>query len=203
VAGLAQTPKINSLSNEAQPGTDISTLPQGNVLGAISVPLGITAEAELFPQTTEAGVTAKSWSLAAKWTFTDVFPLPVDLAAKAFYTDADFSFAGNVGTPSVYTTFNVTTKMLGAQVQVSKQFLGLLEPYLTLGYLQSAGQMDVNGSLQVFQNSLTDGQSASQTVSCIFYMAGLELNLPILRLGLEAGSIFGNTKGAAKLSLYF
>ncbi len=197
VAGGADTPKINSLSQSAGAGS-VPELPSGEIFGAITVPFGLTVEAEGLPKMTVAGVSANSEALALKWTFSELLPmLPLDLDAKAFYSNSGFNFDGTVS--GVYTTFDLTDEMTGAEIEASKKFL-FVEPYVKLGMLQARGKMDVTGSTQVFSTGV---MSDTETVSGTEFMAGADLDFAVLRIGAEIGSVFGDTRAAAKLSLYF
>ena len=198
VGGGADTPKINSLSQAAGTGA-ITELPSAQLFGAVTVPFGITIEAEGLPSTSVDGVSAKSDSLALKWTFSQLLNLPLDMSVKAFGSWDEFNFAGNVGSPSIYTTFDLSDDMTGAVFEASKKFL-IFEPYVEAGIIQARGKMDVSGSTQVFSTGV---MSDTETVSGSMLMVGTDLNLGILRLGAEVGSVFNDTRAAAKLSLYF
>ncbi len=199
IGGGADTPKVNSLSQSAGAGS-IAQLPSAALFGAITVPYGLTVEAEGIPDTTVAGVSAQSESLALKWTFSQMLNLPVDLSVKAFGTWDEFKFAGNVGTsPSVYTTFDLNDDMSGAVFEVSKKLL-FFEPYAKAGIIQASGKMDITGSTQVFSTGV---MSDTENVTGNILMVGADFNLGILRLGAEVGSVFNDTRAAAKISLYF
>lgn len=199
VAGAAQTPEVKKLAQEADPNSNISMLPSAGVLGVVSLPLGISAEAVLLPEADFSDVTLSNTSLALKWTFTEILPLPFDMALKAHHTVSEMKFSGQVS--GVNTHFKYENAVSGVLVQASKK-LTIFEPYVGVGAVKTTGKMKVDSNL-VFDPSYTAGQSAEESITSAQFFAGANFNLLVLKLGMEVGRVFDSTRGAAKVSFYF
>jgi hypothetical protein len=201
VAGAAQTPEIKDLANTADPGSDVSMLPNAGVLAAMTFPLGFTAEALILPKMDISGVKVSNTSVAVKWTFTDVFPvLPLDMALKLSSTSSKTDFSGTVPVAG-NVDFNYKNKMMGVTLEASKK-LTIFEPYANIGIINTKGSLGVSDN-HVFDPSYTTGTSVSEKLSGMQYAVGANFNVLVMKLGIEAGKVFSSTRAAVKLSFYF
>jgi hypothetical protein len=203
IGGGAKTPRVNNLVAENDPGATVNELPDAALLGVVTLPLGITGEIEVMPkESIESSVSDSSIAIAFKWTFSQLFDWPLDAAVKVFSKSAEITYSGVVS--GVDTSFDYKDSLTGAQIQVSKSFI-VFEPYLTFGFARSKGTMDVAGSGagSVFNSNYSTTQSASEVVTGTDLNVGVNVNLVLLKLGLEVGQAFTNTKAAAKISFYF
>jgi opacity protein-like surface antigen len=195
--GMVATPGVESLSKELDATSDIASLPHVGIVAAVSLPMGFTAEANFLPSFDAEDVEFKNFGIAGKWTFTDVFPiLPVDMAVKLAMTKSELSFTQDQPAPDTKVDFESDVTQL--MFLVSKKFT-VVEPYVGLGTASSKGKLSATANIFDF----TGGTSASKKVTGSQYMLGVNFNLWILKLGLETGKIFDNSKSSAKVSFYF
>ncbi|NJL24990.1 MAG: hypothetical protein HC902_07325 [Calothrix sp. SM1_5_4] len=202
VAGMTRTPEVDRIVHEADASANAKSIPHAALLGVITVPFAITVEAGFVPKVGQDEFKFSSFAGAVKWTPTDLFfELPVSLAAKAHFSQARLDFKETI--QSVPTTFKYENSIFGLTALVSKN-LGIVEPYFGLGWLSGKGELDVNGSTNVFADvTYAASQSASATRTTTTWMLGAELKLLVLKLGAEYASLYGTNRYTGKLSFYF
>lgn len=201
VGGVANTPEVNKLVHDADPNAAaVNRLPNATALGVLTVPLGITVEAGLLPKIGSNDFKFGNFSLAAKWTFSELLELPLNLAVKAQFTKTQLEFKST--TSGVDTKFNFDNTITGLTLLASKD-LGLIEPYAGLGILNADGKLSVTGSSTVFDPSLTQSQSATAKKSGTTFLAGVELKLLVVKFGVEYASLFKTSRYLGKVSFYF
>ncbi len=200
IAGGSKTEVIADIANELDPASEADTLPHAGFLGAISFPMGFTAEINFLPEVKNSDLDFSTGSLGVKWTFTEVFPLPVDMAVKLHSGSSTIKW--NQPVSSVATNIEYEQQVSGLQLQVSKK-LTVFEPYLTLGTVKTTGKLSAKGSGTVFDAAYSTASSEEEEVSGVHTMLGFNVNLLILKLGLEAGKVAGVQTASAKVSLFF
>jgi hypothetical protein len=201
VGGITKTPDIDALAKRGDPSVSVDQLPNAALVGAVTVPLAITVEASLLPKIGSDKFKYNTFSLAAKWSPSELFfDLPVDFAVKALMTKTGLTFKDTIN--GVDTTFDYDDTQWGLEFLVSKNF-AIVEPYFVLGMVSSKGTMDVTGSTTVFANSYTTDQSASVKQSGVMWALGAQLKLTVLHFGVEYMRMFGATRYTGKLSLAF
>ncbi|PWU12693.1 MAG: hypothetical protein C5B49_15890 [Bdellovibrio sp.] len=206
VVGLTRTPNLDSVAQRV--GDSVSELPHVALLGALSLPLGLTAEIMLLPKTNLGGGSFHQFGGSFKWTLTDSIPLPFDLALKAHYSSGNWSFSqtiNNASTGNIPVTGNVSmnSNIFGGEVLASVNLL-IFEPYIGVGTLQASGNMTVDGTTgTIFDTSFGGSQSGRSTVNGFEYFAGAILKLAIFHIGLEYSNALGDSRYDAKLSLAF
>jgi hypothetical protein len=200
IGGQASTPQLQTIAQQ-NTGANASKLPFGQLLGVITVPLGFTGEIGLVPKIGNSDFKFNNFSIAAKWTPTEVFgDLPFSLAGKVSYTKTSLDFNQSVsGSQESYSMDDSTTALT---VLVSKN-LAIIEPYVGVGYVTATGNLSGSGSATVFNQSYTQSNSASATTSGVQWMVGTEVKLLVVKLGAEYSNMFGASRIAGKLSFYF
>ena len=89
IAGGAMTEGIEAIAKEVDPSNEVSFLPHAWLLGALSVPFGITAEINIIPELDGGNVKFEHLGLGVKWTVSDLIPipaLPLNIAVKGFFS---------------------------------------------------------------------------------------------------------------------
>jgi hypothetical protein len=200
IGGISKTPRIDALVKEQDASKDAEQIPHGRILGALTVPFGITAELGFVPKVGGEDFKFDTYSLAAKWTVTDVFltDLPVSLGVKGHLTQVNLDFKQPVS--GVDTDVSVEDTITGLQFLVSKNFL-IVEPYAGIGYLMADGKIDVAGSSTIFD--FTTSQSASTDSSGMQFLVGAELKLLVFKAGIEYSKQFDTDRYSMKLAVYF
>lgn len=201
IGGTVKTPNIDTLVNEASPGTSADTFPHFTLLGAISVPFGITGEFNFLPSLDTGDIKAGRTSIGVKWTITDsiVDFGPFDLAVRGFYTTSELSFSQTIS--SVPAEVDVKNSITGLQLIASMDFV-IVEPYVGFGTLSADGTVDItaSGGATFFDFG---GQSASAKPTSTQYFAGIQANLLFFRLGFEYGHLFDSDRMDLKFSFKF
>lgn len=201
VAGMTKTPEIDSLVQRAEPDTHVKQVYDAALLGVVTVPFGITVEASLVPKVGSDKFKFQTMGLAAKWTPSELFfDLPVDVAVKLSLTKSQVDFKDTIS--GVDTTFKFEDAQTAVTFFVSKNF-AVLEPYVALGFVNSKGDLDVNGSTTVFANSYTSSQSASEKRSGMLWMVGTEAKLVLVKFGLEYMNMYDTSRIMGKFSFSF
>lgn len=208
IAGMTQTPEVEKLAKEQDPGADAEQIPHGMIFAALTVPFGITVEGGLIPEIGSDDVKFKTMGLAGKWTITDLFfsDLPVTLAARAHITQTKLSFeqvldnASTGGPKDVNIAFDNT--VIGTQLIASKN-LGIVEPYVGIGFLQADGTLDAEGSYTIFGTGGTAKDKKSSSASGTQFLLGAELKLIFFKAGLEYSNHLGTDRLSGKLAFYF
>jgi hypothetical protein len=196
VGGMVTVPGVEAATKAAAPGTNISDLPHAALYGAVSVPLGFTFEVNFLPSFEASDIDLKNQSLAVKWTFSSLLGLPLDLALRASMTKSELEFTQDQ--PVAGTRIEFESETTGLMLLASKSFV-IVEPFVGVGTVSADG--DLRASTDLFAD--VAGLSVSEKVSGAQYLAGVNFNLLLLKVGLEAGKLLDQTKLSGKVSLYF
>jgi hypothetical protein len=210
VGGATSSPNLNRLVSQQSPGTEFKYLPHAGVLGAVTVPFGITVEATFVPKVTASGVDYTSYAAALKWNASEVFPdvLPLNVGIRGFVAGSEISFSqvinnNSTGGQDVNGSVKYAGQVTGLQLLASPKYIPVIEPYLGVGYLMGKGKIDVNavGGTTLFQ--FTQAQSAESNPNSSQLLVGIDLRALILGFGLEYSRAFDTDSYTAKLSLKF
>lgn len=209
VAGVATTKEIERLVKEASPSTEVSVIPHAGLVGAVTVPFGLTAELAIVPTVKAEGAEYSSFAGAVKWALSDgLLPIiPFNLAVRGFLANSEFKFnqtINNASTGNVPTNVNVSYEgsVMGLQLLASPK-LPIVEPYVGLGYLSGKGDLGVSGSATATFFDFTSAQSATTKPTSSQFLAGLNVRLMLLSLGAEYSRAFGADTFTGKLALAF
>jgi hypothetical protein len=199
VGAQTNTSKLNEIAERQ--GGKISSLYNAGLMGAVGIPFGIAFEAVLIPTLESNDAKLASQSFAVKWNINDVIPiLPVNLALRGFASNASFKFSQTVA--SAVQTVENQTNVSGVQLLFSPQ-IPLVEPYVGVGLLSAKNKLSVTGSTSIFDAVYTTGTSNSETVSGTQVLAGVDVNLVLLKIGVEYSQAFDNQRYGLKLGFGF
>lgn len=210
VAGATSVPEMNRLVGQASPGNQFKYLPHAGLMGAVTVPFGITGEAVVVPKVAASGVDYSSYALALKWNLSDsVLPiLPLNVAVRGFLARSEISFNQTINNAStggndVNAGVKFAGQVTGAQLMVSPKLLPIIEPYAALGFLSATGQLDVNAAGGGTLLGFTNAQSAQSNPTSSHLILGADIRLLVIGFGVEYAKAFDTETYTGKLSLKF
>lgn len=199
-AAQTATPNIDAIVKR-NAGSELPNLYNVGLMGAIGFPMGIAAEVVMFPGFSSSGASMGGQSLALKWNINDVVPiLPVNVAVRGIYSNANFSFSQVVSAVNVEVSNK--TNVTGLQLLVSPM-LPMVDPYVGIGMLNGSNELSVTGSNPIFAPGFSTSQSEKKSMSSTQIIAGVDLNLVLIKLGVEYSQSFGATRTGLKLSMGF
>lgn len=213
VGGFTKSPELLTLVKRSSASYDEDKLPHGGGLLRIGAPLGITAEALVFPKMKISDLNIGQYGGAAMWTITDVFfsDLPVTVAAKGFFTKVNMDYSqrlnnSTTGNVDIDAKIEYENSLYGAQLLISRKLL-VFEPYLGIGYVKSTGDISVlasNPNASLFPGlPASAGNKVRSSPSSLQAMAGLDIRLLFLTLGAEYQKSFGTSSATGRLSFRF
>jgi len=199
VTGASTTvEEIDKLAKQ-NTGAGLKSLANVGLVGAVGIPFGIAFEAVIVPKLEADGAEAESTSFAVKYNINDMIPiLPVNLALRGVHSTAKFSFDQTVAS-AVGNVKNETT-VSGVQLLLSPM-IPLVEPYIGVGLLNSTNKLTTTVVSGLFDYG--SGSSREESVSGTQILAGVEVNLLLLKLGVEYSNAFDNSRIGAKLTFGF
>lgn len=209
VGGITRSPEITNEVHRVNSSTDVPAIPHAGLVGAVTIPGGLTVEAQYLPKMTMSDLTYQQYALALKWTLTDtglMAFLPINIAIRGMYARSELTFNQNVndsllGTVSVGVTN--TGRVTGGQLLVSPKLIPIIEPYFGVGYLSASGSLSqsVATTPSIFTSSVTSMDSSPTSTQII---AGLDAKLFfVLGFGLEYSRAFNTDSYTGKLSFKF
>ncbi len=199
VAAQTAVPKINDIVKR-NTGASLNDAYNAGIMGAVGIPFGISFEAVIMPTLKSNSASASASSFGLKWNINDVIPiLPINLALRGIYSSADFSFDQTISAATE--TVKNTTTVSGVQLLLSPM-IPVVEPYVGVGLLTAKDTLKFSGKTQ-FDPTFSTSQEESKTVSGTQILAGVELNLMVLKLGAEYSNAFGNSRYGIKLAFGF
>lgn len=200
IAAQTGTPNIDAIVKR-NAGSELPNLYNAGLMGAIGIPMGIAFEAVVIPKLTTSGASLSATSLALKYNINEVIPvLPVNLALRGFYSNANFEFEQTVS--AVLVTVANKTNVTGIQLLLSPM-LPIVEPYVGIGLLNGSNELSVTGSNPIFAPGYSAAQSETKSVASTQLLAGVDVNLLLLKVGVEVSQSFGASRTGLKLAMGF
>ena len=199
ILGGSKSDSIDKFSKELDASSDFDTLPHAALFGAVTFPLGITGEINFLPEVKNSDVEFKTGSLAVKWTPTDIWALPVEMAVKLHVASSEVMWNQTISSTAVDVSYE--QQVSGLLFQVSKKFI-VLEPYFNIGTVKTTGEL-ASSQGTVFDSSYTTSSRSEEEVSGMMTQIGVNMNLLFFRLGAEVGKVMDNSRASIKASFYF
>ena len=179
----------------------MSDLYHAGVLGAVSIPFGITGEVLYTPKLSSNGAEYSATSAALKISSKDIIPIiPFNLAIRGFSSSATLSFSQTIS--SVTTVVEDKINATGFQLLASPN-LPVVEPYVGIGTVTAKNDLSYSGSTSIFNSSFTTSDSASKSPTSTEMLLGVNVNVLFFHLGAEYFSAFGTSGYSAKLAFGF
>ncbi len=197
IGGITSTPDTKRIV-QSSGGSSIGEIPNGVLYGALTIPMGVTFEANLMPSIEVAGVRSNVFSGAVKWTLTEtLLPyVPLSLAAKFAYTHS--SLDGDTVVNGNQTSLHFTDDATNLSLLASKD-LFFVEPYVSVGLVSAHTNLKTDyGS--VFING---SNSNSANIAGTAVLLGGEFKFILFKMGLEYGNILGASRYNLKLAFKF
>lgn len=206
IGGVTGSPKMKDLVDEAgEDGSDFKRLPHAGLMARAHFPLELFAELTFIPTVESSELEISNRTFAVGWNFGSFFSWPLDVAVGVQTSNSKLEFEqvvnnASTGNVPVDTTVKFDSRTTTAWIGVSKTFV-LVTPYLKVGAFKSETDVDVSGNADIFD--YTSSQSESVSSSGGFGALGVNVNLLIVRLGLEASRAAEVGRVSGKLSLSF
>lgn len=198
VAGMAKTPNLNRLVQDSGSDEEVSELPHGGLLARVGVTSNFNFELLYFPKLDLDDTSFQSTSFAAQYNFLSVGLF--HFALKGHMTNTAISYSQVADGSNVDVA--IENKITGAQLLASAN-LGLLEPYIGVGYLSSDGVMDVSGDATIFDQNYSSKSSMDSELNSTHFLGGVELDIGFFNLGVESSHSYGNSRYSLKASFEF
>jgi len=201
VGGQTGSPKFkNVIEDSGGEGGDFDNIYHAGLMARAHFPLEFIIEASMLPEQEIAGVKIKSNSYSVGWNIGRFTKLPLDITIGYDYAKGEINFSQDQDIPSGTLAADIdletTTKVMW--VGVSKNFL-FVTPYLKIGTSTIDG--DLNATASIFNQVGKTSESVS--VNDGYLAAGVNLQLLIFRLGVEATQMQDTKRISGKLSLAF
>lgn len=203
VASVTDAPKIGEITKRENPteSDPLDKLLNAGLMGAVSIPYGITFEAVLLPEQELGDLTISNYSLGAKWTFSSLLPIPVvDLAIRGHYGVTDISYNDTVD--AVATEISLDNSTMGFTLLASANLM-MIEPYAGVGFVSRDTTLKASGTAQIFDSAFSTASEQSVDGSSFQYFAGVELDLLFIHIAAQYENVFDTSIVSGKLSFAF
>ena len=204
VGGRTGSPELSDVVDRAgEDGSDFKNIYHAGLMARAHGPFELFAEMTVLPEREISDITIGNRTFGVGWNAGGFFNLPLDVAIGANISNSNIEFEQIINNASTSNTdvnskvtFDAKTKIYW--VGVSKTFL-FVTPYLKLGKATSEAEIDTSvGSI------LGSGQQSDDvSVDGNFFAAGANVQLLLLRLGVEVSKTNDVSRASAKLSLAF
>lgn len=194
VGGMADGDKIAEVIRRTNSSSDFKDLYHASIMGRVSIPFGITAEAAFLPKFEQDGAEVSQMAGALKYSIID---LPVAVGVRGHYSTTDFKFSQTQG--AFTGTIDYDSSVYGLQAVVSQNFV-MIEPYAAIGWVEGKGDLEASGTGTPFNFG---GQRGSAKSSSMHLVGGLNLHLGFFNLGAEYSRAFDTNRVSGKLSFGF
>ena len=204
-ASTMDSPKLGKVvDNSGGEGKDFETLYSGGGYLRVHVPFELFFETSVLPKSKIADVEFNNTTFAVGWNAGRFFNLPFDLTAGYDVANGEIAFAQTLevmGNPA-NTDISLETATQKAWLGVSKKLL-VFTPYAKVGVINMKSTLEATGtaSTQVFDISTKQKETVKE--SSTYWAAGVQIDLSVLTIGVEAMSALDNTRYAAKFGFSF
>lgn len=207
VGGATQSPELKDLVGEAgEDGSDYKSIYHAGAMARVHFPFDLFAEVTLLPEKEISDITVKNRTFALGWNAGAFFNWPLDVAIGANFSNTDLSFDqvinnSSTGNVDVNSTIDFKSKTRVLWLGVSKTFW-FFTPYAKVGTAKTESDVKVDASTgTIFDFSSSQSESVSSTGG--FFVVGANVQLLILRLGVEASQTADVKRISGKLSFAF
>lgn len=203
VGGQTGSPKFKKvISSSGGDGGEFDNIYHAGLMGRVHFPLDFFVEATILPEQEIGGVKIKTNSFSLGWNIGRFTKLPFDLTVGYDHAKGEINFHQNQDltttpvTPAADIDLETTTKVMW--VGVSKTF-AIVTPYLKVGTSK------VDGDLNAVAGVFDQGGQTSESVSTNggYFAAGVNVQLLVIRLGIEATQMQDTKRVSGKLSFAF
>lgn len=208
VAATASSPKLKKVvNNSGGDGKDFDTLYAGGGFLRVHVPFELFFESSILPSTKISEVEVDNFTFGVGWNAGSFFNLPFDLSVGYDVASGETSFSQSVEdstNPAIKGTSKIKleSRTQKAWIGASKKIL-VFTPYAKVGIVNMDSDLSASADVNFDVFNFTNSQKENVKKSGTYWAAGLQADLTVLSLGVEAMSVLGNTRYAAKLAFSF
>lgn len=192
--GVTDTPAVSAIT-----AGEVDQLPVLGLYARIGVPLGFSFDYSTLPIEL-ADFTYRFNSIGVQWTFTDLLDWPLEMQLRANYTTAKLEWTVEDALTSSTVTYDHSS--FNMALVFSKNFL-MIEPYVGIGRVSGSNDLTAVGTLTVFDASVSATETQGVDTKDTYYLAGIDVNLLFLQVGVEYAKNFDNKRLSARLSFGF
>jgi hypothetical protein len=197
VAGQTNAPKFSDvIENSGGDSENLDKFFNAGLMARIHIPFELFFEATILPETEVTDITFKSNSYAVGWNFGRSMRFPFDLVLGYNRGTGELDFTQEAQDLDPKVDINFKTKTQIYWVGLSKTFL-FITPYLKLGSSRIDGELDASADIFGYQA----GTSESTKTTGGYFAAGLNVQLLLLRLGIETSQTQDVKRISGKLSI--
>lgn len=211
-ASTMESPKLSKVVDASGgEGSEFETLYSGAGFLRVHVPFELFFETSILPKSKIADVEFNNTTFGVGWNAGRFFSLPFDLSLGYDVANGEIAFSQILelkNQPGVEGNADISleTATQKAWVGISKKLL-VFTPYAKVGVINMKSTLKATGTAagEVFGQDFSMSQSQEEEVkeSSTYWAAGLQIDLTILSVGVEAMSALGNTRYAAKFAFSF
>jgi len=201
------SPKLKDAVNASGgDGKDFETLYSGGGYLRVHVPFELFFESSILPSTKISEVEVDNFTFGVGWNAGSFFNLPFDLALGYDVSNGEISFTQEV-TDSVTSATGTSKIKLESRTQkawvgASKKLL-FFTPYAKVGVINMNSELAASANVNFDIFNYSSAQKETVKKSSTYWAAGVQADLSVLSIGVEAMSALGNTRYAAKLGFSF
>lgn len=183
--------------------TGLSVLPGGDIFIGVQAPFGLGLELGMLPSLNVNGLKARKIGADLKWTVNEAVlkSLPFDVALRGMLTSVDLSYEEAIGPAK--DTIALKSTVLGTNLSLSKRLFYIFEPYVGLGYIHQSSTLSNNGTISLFNNTVSLSNSWDHSGGSAWFYAGLQLRLVVPTISMQYDSMFGVGSASAKIGFKF
>ncbi len=208
VLGVVEANNLKEVTTQYvnDPNDSLDFVPSAGLTGAVTTLFGLGAEVNMIPEIDEIeDAKFNNLSVAARWTITDMFPLPGKLSGFKLALRAS---QGKSETSYAYTDFDAGLGNFRAQADFETEIteytllasynLRLMETYVSVGQLKGRGDLFAE---TVSDNFGTQTKLLESDFEGTRLVVGLLFKLPLLRIGVEYSQLADSPRVTAKIAL--
>lgn len=207
IAATMSSPKLKKVvDSSGGDGKDFETLYSGGGFLRVHVPFELFLETSILPSTKISDVEVDNFTFGIGWNAGSFFNLPFDLSVGYDVANGETSFSQEVqdsassarGTSKV----KLESRTQKAWVGVSKKFL-VFTPYAKVGVINMSSDLSASANVNFDFLNYSSSQKEKVKKSGAYWAAGVQADLSVLSIGVEAISALDNTRYAAKIGFSF
>ncbi len=205
MGGTTRSPNLKKVINSSGgEGEDFKYIYHAGIIARAHFPFDIFLEGSMLPKRDISDVEVSSGSIGGGWNAGAFFGLPLDLALGASTSRGKVSFDQEpTSTIPSDATISVDTKTTLLWIGTSKTFL-FFTPYVKVGYAHTQAEIKVDtevGTGTIFAD--TNKQKEDVDKNGGYLALGLNVQVTVVKLGLEFNQMNGVKTATGKLSLDF
>lgn len=208
VGGKSKSPELSDLVSETgEDGDDFENLFHAGAFARAHFPFDLFVELSLLPEREISDITISNSTFGVGWNAGEFFNLPLDIALGVNFSKSKISYEQQInnastGNVAVNSDIDFDAKTRVAYLGFSKNFL-FFTPYFKVGTAKMEADVEVTASGTNGTIFASGDQSESASNSGGYYALGANLQLLMLRFGVEVSKTIDVGRASAKLAIAF